>query len=76
MVPNQSVLKTNFSKQQDFPGDPVKTLLTLQGGMTSIPGQGTRIPQCHAAWPKNKNNKANAYHPNLPTENFQPLKVI
>ena len=41
---------------RDFPGGPVvETLPSRAQGVSSIPGQGTKIP--HASWPKNQNMK-------------------
>ena len=41
--------------QRDFPGGPVvKTLCPLQGGVGSIPGQGTKIPQSRSVVKKKK----------------------
>ena len=45
---------------RDFLGGPVvKTLPSNSGGVGSIPGQGTKIPQ--ASWPKNQNTKQKQY---------------
>ena len=39
----------------DLPGDRmVKTLPSSVEGMGSTPGQGTKIPTCHAVWSKKK----------------------
>ena len=48
---------TSFKTEPwDFPG--VKTLPSNSGGVSSIPGQGTKIP--HASQPKNQNiNRSN-----------------
>ena len=44
----------------DFPGGPVvKTSLSNEGGVGSIPGRGAKIP--HALWPKNQNVKQKQY---------------
>ena len=56
----------------DFPGSPVvKTSPSNAGGVSSIPGQETKIP--HASQPKNKNIKNRI---NIVTSSTKTLEMV
>ena len=57
---------------RDFPDGPVvKTLLSKAGGVSSIPGQGAKIP--HTSWPKKKKTQKTGNRNSIVTNSIKAI---